>query len=207
MSTRAMLVTTVTARGDDIPDELLVREAQRGDRAALELLVRRHQRALFALCLRYVGSPDEAADLVQRSFMRVMSKLGELRDPSVFRGWLLRIGAHLALNHIRDHARFVSDDEQPERASPADHPHGTLAIDRLEEAEAAAALRAAIGELPTKQRMTVELRLYEDLPFRDIAEALGISEGAAKVNFHYAVRRLRGLLAPAADGGSARGRR
>jgi RNA polymerase sigma-70 factor, ECF subfamily len=207
MSTRAMLVTTVTARGDDIPDELLVRQAQRGDRAALELLVRRHQRALFALCLRYVGSPDEAADLVQRSFMRVMSKLGELRDPSVFRGWLLRIGAHLALNHIRDHARFVSDDEQPERASRTDHPHGTLAIDRLEEAEAAAALRAAIGELPTKQRMTVELRLYEDLPFRDIAEALGISEGAAKVNFHYAVRRLRGLLAPAVDGGSARGRR
>src|SRR3954452_8020108 len=100
MSTRAMLVTTVTARGDDIPDELLVREAQRGERAALELLVRRHQRALFALCLRYVGSPDEAADLVQRSFMRAMAKLAELRDPSVFRGWLLRIGAHLALNHI-----------------------------------------------------------------------------------------------------------
>jgi RNA polymerase sigma-70 factor (ECF subfamily) len=202
-----MLVTAVTPRGDDIPDELLVQEAQRGDRAALELLVRRHQRALFALCLRYVGSPDEAADLVQRSFIRVMAKLGELRDPSVFRGWLLRIGAHLALNHLRDHARFVSDDEQPERASPPDHPQSALAIDRLEEAEAAAALRAAIGELPTKQRMTVELRLYEDLPFRDIAEALGISEGAAKVNFHYAVRRLRGLLAPAADGGSARGRR
>jgi RNA polymerase sigma-70 factor (ECF subfamily) len=207
MSTRAMLVTTVTARGDDIPDELLVREAQRGERAALELLVRRHQRALFALCLRYVGSPDEAADLVQRSFLRVMAKLGELRDPSVFRGWLLRIGAHLALNHIRDHARFVSDDDQSERASPADNPQSALAIDRLEEAEAAAALRGAIAELPTKQRMTVELRLYEDLPFRDIAEALGISEGAAKVNFHYAVRRLRGLLAPAAVGGSGRGPR
>ena len=86
-----------------------------------------------------------------------------------------------------------------------DQPEAMLAIDRLEAAEAAAALRAAIGELPTKQRMTVELRLYEDLPFRDIAEALGISEGAAKVNFHYAVRRLRGLLAPPAEG-SARGR-
>jgi RNA polymerase sigma-70 factor (ECF subfamily) len=206
MSTRAMLIPAVTALRDEIPDEDLVRRSQRGDRAALELLIRRHQRALFALCQRYVGSPDEAADLVQRSFVRVMAKLGELRDPSVFRGWLLRIGAHLALNHIRDHARFVSDEQQPERAAALDQPEAMLAIDRLEAAESAAALRAAIGELPTKQRMTVELRLYEDLPFRDIAEALGISEGAAKVNFHYAVRRLRGLLAPAPDAGTARGR-
>lgn len=119
---------------------------------------------------------------------------------------MLRIGAHLALNHIRDHARFVSDDDQPERAASPEHPEAMLAIDRLEAAEAAGALRAAIAELPTKQRMTVELRLYEDLPFRDIAEALGTSEGAAKVNFHYAVRRLRSLLASAADTGSARGR-
>ena len=60
--------------------------------------------------------------------------------------------------------------------------------------------------LPTKQRMTLELRVYEDLPFREIGAALGISEGAAKVNFHYAVRKLRGKLAPAADGGVQRGK-
>ena len=65
------------------------------------------------------------------------------------------------------------------------------ASDRLEAAEASSALRAAVHELPTKQRMTLELRIYEDLPFRDIGVALGISEGAAKVNFHYAVRKLR----------------
>ena len=65
---------------------------------------------LFALCLRYVRDADEAADLVQRSFVRAMAKLAELRDAGVFRSWLLRIGAHLALNHIRDHARFVGGD-------------------------------------------------------------------------------------------------
>ena len=65
---------------------------------------------LFALCLRYVRDADEAADLVQRSFVRAMGKLAELRDAGVFRSWILRIGAHLALNHIRDHARFVADD-------------------------------------------------------------------------------------------------
>jgi RNA polymerase sigma-70 factor, ECF subfamily len=185
------------AEADDTPDEVLVKRAQGGDRAALDRLVRRHQRALFALCLRYVRDTDEAADLVQRSFVRAMGKLADLRDAAVFRSWILRIGAHLALNHIRDHARFVADDSELETGMSDDRaPSPSAALDRLEAAEQASALRAAVNELPTKQRMTLELRIYEDLPFRDIGAALGISEGAAKVNFHYAVRKLRGTFAP-----------
>ena len=195
------------AHADDTPDEVLVKRAQGGDRAALDRLVRRHQRALFALCMRYVRDADEAADLVQRSFVRAMGKLADLRDAGVFRSWILRIGAHLALNHIRDHARFVTDDGELE-TGPSDEraPSASAALDRLEAAEEASVLRAAVNELPTKQRMTLELRIYEDLPFRDIGEALGISEGAAKVNFHYAVRKLRGTFAPADSGGAHRGK-
>jgi RNA polymerase sigma-70 factor (ECF subfamily) len=192
---------------DDIPDEALVTRAQRGDQTALGLLVRRHQRALFALCLRYVRDTDEAADLVQKSFVRAMAKLSDLRDAAVFRSWLLRIGAHLSLNHLRDNARFVvSDDGEDERASDPDRPLGVPALERIEAAESSATLRDAVRGLPTKQRMTLELRIYEDLPFREIATALDISEGAAKVNFHYAVRKLRTLLAPEPDGASRRGR-
>jgi RNA polymerase sigma-70 factor (ECF subfamily) len=188
-----------------------VTRAQAGDRTALGLLVRRHQRAVFALCLRYVGDADEAADLCQRAFVRVMTKLGDLRDAGVFRSWVMRIGAHLALNHIRDNARFVPDDDEVERAAdPAWAGARPMplapALDRLEAAEAAAALRDAVRLLPTKQRMTLELRIYEDLPFREIAEALGTTEGAAKVNFHYAVRKLRARLAPASDGGAHKGK-
>ena len=191
---------------DEVPDEALVKRAQRGDRGALDQLVRRHQRTLFALCLRYVRDGDEAADLVQRSFVRAMTSLPELRDANVFRSWLLRIGAHLALNHIRDNARFVGGDvDGGFDAWPDPGARGASAPERLEAAETAAELRDAVKGLPTKQRMTLELRIYEDLPFRDIAVALGISEGAAKVNFHYAVRKLRSTLVPA-DGDSQRGR-
>jgi len=196
---------------DDTSDEALVERAQRGDRQALGQLVRRHQRSVFALCLRYVGDPDEAADLCQRAFVRVMAKLADLRDPGVFRAWLLRIGAHLSLNHIRDHARFVAGDDEIDRMADAgwfEAQRGPVAAahERLEAAEVAAELREAVGALPTKQRMTLELRIYEDLPFREIAVALGTSEGAAKVNFHYAVRKLRTRLAPAAGGGLGRGK-
>jgi RNA polymerase sigma-70 factor (ECF subfamily) len=183
---------------DEEPDETLVARAQQGDRAALETLVRRHQRAVFRLCMRYVRDTDEAADLTQRTFVRALAKLAELRAAEVFRTWVLRIGANLALNHLRDNARFVADDA----AAALAHATAPAAPDRLEASEAAAALRRAVSELPTKQRMTLELRVYEELSFREIAEALGTSEGAAKVNFHYAVRNLRARLGPVADLGA-----
>ncbi|HSS38206.1 MAG TPA: RNA polymerase sigma factor [Polyangia bacterium] len=190
---------------DDTPDDVLVARAQRGDRPALGELVVRHQRALFALCMRYVRDTDEAADLVQRAFVRAMTKLGELREAGSFRSWILRIGAHLALNHLRDNARFVSDAGEADRGDG--EPGGAApALERLESAEQAAALRDAVRTLPTKQRMTLELRIYEDLSFREIAAALEISEGAAKVNFHYAVRKLRAVLGPDPDGAARHGR-
>ena len=191
---------------DETPDDVLVGRAQRGDRGALGDLVRRHQRPLFALCMRYVRDADEAADLVQRAFVRAMTKLGELREAGSFRSWILRIGAHLSLNHLRDNARFVADDGEVERPADPDSGGPVAPLERLELAEQAAALRDAVSGLPTKQRMTLELRIYEDLSFREIAAALEMSEGAAKVNFHYAVRKLRAVLGPSPDGAVRRGR-
>jgi RNA polymerase sigma-70 factor (ECF subfamily) len=180
----------------ELGDEELVRQAREGSRTAFEALVRRYQKALYLLCLRYVRDHDVAADLAQRSFIRVMEKLEDLREDHTFRSWLFRIGANLSLNHLRDHARFVDEAvaarEEPVSVADADT--------QLERAETAQALRLAVAELPTKQRMTLELRVYEELPFKDIAVALETTEGAAKVNFHYAVRRLRQLLGHAGSG-------
>ena len=180
----------------ELGDEELVRQARAGSRTAFEALVRRYQKALYLLCFRYVRDHDVAADLAQRSFIRVMEKLEDLREDHTFRSWLFRIGANLSLNHLRDHARFVD-----EAVAARDEPVSVADADtQLEKAETAQALRQAVAELPTKQRMTLELRVYEELPFKDIAAALETTEGAAKVNFHYAVRRLRQLLGSAGSG-------
>ena len=199
MQVRPKLVSVAMHSDPETPDDTLVESARRGDRVALGVLVRRHQRALFALCMRYVGDGDEAQDLVQRTFIRAMTKLPELRDVGAFRGWLLRIGAHLALNHIRDHARFVSDDAEVAGGFGEAHDAEGRVLDWLEAEEIGAVLRDAVKALPTKQRMTLELRVYEELSFREIAAALDTTEGAAKVNFHYAVRKLRVLLAPTGE--------
>jgi RNA polymerase sigma-70 factor (ECF subfamily) len=183
----------------ELGDEALVRQARGGSRSAFEALVRRYQKPLYLLCFRYVRDHDTAADLAQRTFIRVMEKLDDLREDNTFRSWLFRIGANLSLNHLRDHARFV--DEAAGGSGGPQEPSATAdAETQLQRAELSVALRQAVAELPTKQRMTLELRVYEELPFKDIAVALETTEGAAKVNFHYAVRRLRDILGSSGAG-------
>jgi RNA polymerase sigma-70 factor (ECF subfamily) len=193
-------------QGPSPSDEELVRRAQggragdgvadasgeAGARAAFEALVRRYQKPLYFLCYRYVRDHDAAADLTQRTFIRVMEKLQDLRDGAIFRSWLFRIGVNLALNYLRDHSRFV---DEATMVNSGDEPVAAPeAMSHMEAAEDAEALREAVAQLPTKQRMTLELRIYEELSFKDIAAALETTEGAAKVNFHYAVRKLRSLF-------------
>ncbi|MFI5289011.1 MAG: RNA polymerase sigma factor, partial [Polyangia bacterium] len=55
-------------------------------------------------------------------------------------------------------------------------------------------LRAAVASLPPKQRLVIELRVYDELSFREVAEVAGSSEDAAKMNFHHALKRLRTLI-------------
>ncbi len=176
-------------------DEELVLQARAGSKAAFESLVRRHQKQLFFLCLRYVHDRDVAADVTQRAFIRVMEKIHDLRDAQIFRSWLFRIGINLSLNHLRDHARFVEED-----ANFADETNQPETHTVIEASQTSDAVRRAVEQLPTKQRITLELRVYEELSFREIAHAMSTTENAAKVNFHYAVRRLRGLLNQPASG-------
>jgi len=195
------MLTLVQSSSTPMPDREeptdaeLVQRSLGGSRASFEALVRRYQKPLYFLCLRYVRDHDAASDLAQRTLIKALEKMDELRDPGIFKSWLFRIGANLALNHLRDNARFVD-----EQTAPSDEPRSLEADARLEAAEDAAALRRAVAALPTKQRMTLELRVFEEMSFRDVAEALETTEGAAKVNFHYAVRRLRGLLEKARSG-------
>ena len=73
------------------PDEQLVRRAQRGDRWAFGELVERHERRLFTLAARVLGSPDDAADAVQDAFLRAWLSLPKFRGGSLFSTWIYRI--------------------------------------------------------------------------------------------------------------------
>jgi RNA polymerase sigma-70 factor (ECF subfamily) len=171
-------------------DTALVAEFRAGDVAAFEHLVRHYQRPVFYLAMRYVKSEADAADLTQKTFLRAFNSLGRFRGDASFRTWLYRIAINLSLNHLRDRKREtvseISDDAMSLDAVGAKN---VIADERAER------LRAAIEELPPKQKMVLELRIYDELPFKEVAALADCSENAAKVNFHHAIKRLRALLA------------
>jgi RNA polymerase sigma-70 factor (ECF subfamily) len=170
-------------------DMRLVDRFRAGERLAFEQLVRKYQEPIYYLLLRHVRDPDEATELTQRAFIKAFGGLAGFRGQAQFRSWLYRIAVNLALNHLRDNARFARDVPLEERPSN-DRP----AVEQLAQHEQSQRLRRAVARLPPKQRLTLELRVYDDLSFREVAEILGTSEGAAKVNYHYAVKRLKEWL-------------
>jgi RNA polymerase sigma-70 factor (ECF subfamily) len=171
------------------PDEELVVSAKAGSRPAFEALVRRYQEPVYFLCYRYVRDHDTAAELSQRAFVRAMDSIRDLRQAEIFRSWLFKIAVNLALNHLRDAAKFVEQPTFEGSVAPE-------AQSMMEAAEASKGLQSAVARLPNKQRMIVELRVYQELSFRDIAQALDTTANAAKVGFHHAIKNLRRLMAP-----------
>lgn len=173
------------------PDEdapILARVAA-GDRGAFQELAAKHRAGLVAMVRRYVKSPDDAEDIAQRALLRAFEKLSTFRGEASFRSWLFRIGVHLALNHVRD-ARRGEDVELDDIAAFTN----VLDTRRLVAAELWRKVSARLDELPPKQRLAVELRLFHDLEFKDIAALADCSEDSAKVNYHHGVKRLRDVL-------------
>jgi RNA polymerase sigma-70 factor (ECF subfamily) len=127
--------------------------------------------------------------VTQQVFVRAFRALDGFRGAASVRSWLYRIAINCALSWLRDHRR-----EQPaeigEDALTEDNP----APARLSASDDRARLRAAIAQLPPKQKLVLELRVFDDLAFREVADLADCSENTAKVNFHYAVKRLRDIL-------------
>ena len=195
----------VTADDSDAvdPDLPLIERFRAGERRAFDELVRRHQRPLWRMARRYLRNDADASDVTQQAFVRAFRGLDRFRGAASFRSWLYRIAINLALNHLRDHAR-----EAPHVLGEGDGGSaGATGPMRIIEGEEQAELRAAIDDLPPKQRMVVELRIYDELSFKEVAELADCSVNAAKVNFHHAVKRLRARLGAAVPLRSAEGRR
>ena len=182
-----ILATAMTEAVD--PDRELVERFRAGERTAFDLLVRRHQKGIWRMVRRYIKSDADASDVTQQVFVRAFKGLISFRGASSVRSWLFRIAINCSLTWIRDH-KYEQPGELAEDAL-TEEPTGLANIAGSQEG---ARLRAAIQQLPPKQKLVLELRVFDDLPFKEVAELADCSENTAKVNFHYAVKRLREIL-------------
>ena len=179
------------------PDLELAERFREGDRTAFDQLVRRHQRPIWRLVRRYVKRDADAADVTQLAFVRAFKALASFRGAASVRSWLYRIAINCALSWLRDHKREQSGQSEQFADDTASDAHPVHA--QLIAGEDSAALRVAIAKLPPKQKLVLELRVFDDLSFKEVAELAECTENTAKVNFHYAVKKLRELLVGGSD--------
>jgi len=169
----------------DQDNELIDRYAA-GDREAFDALVLKHQRALYALLYRMVSNHEDAADLLQKTFVKAFTGLSGFERRSSFKTWLYQIAINLAKNMYRDRAKFtrVSIDDVVLQRDPR-------TLDALIHKQSRLLLRQALAGLPEKQRMTVMLRVQEGRKFEEIAVIMQCSVGTAKANYHHGVQKLK----------------
>jgi RNA polymerase sigma-70 factor (ECF subfamily) len=182
----------------------LVERAQAGDRAAFTELVRRHQRRAYRTAFHVVGHHGDADDCVQEAFVRAYRGLKAFDRRADFSTWLHRIVVNVALNLIRSRKRrhylvALEDAETSARVESGTPDPGrrTLGKDELHRT------LAALAELAEPLRVTLLLATVEEMPYKDVAETLGIPEGTVAWRVNQARKQLRGKLAPDLDEAAA----
>jgi len=177
------------------PDRELAERFRAGERAAFDQIVRRHQQGVWRIVRRYVKRDADASDVTQLAFVRAFKGLGAFRGAASLRSWLYRIAINCSLSWLRDHRR-----EEPTEIAEDALTAPAVAPGKLAAGEDQVRLRAAIAQLPPKQKLVLELRVFDDLSFKEVAELADCSENTAKVNFHYAVKKLRDILGGSHEG-------
>jgi RNA polymerase sigma-70 factor, ECF subfamily len=178
-------------------DERALVEACLVQRAgAFDLIVERHRRAVYRLCYRFVSNHEDASDLSQDVFLRAYRGLRSFRGQSTLATWLYRIGVNVCLNRASAKTTLGKLTEPIHERQFVDV-RAESPSDRMLKVERGARVRAAIAQLPRKQRATLILRTYHEMSHQEIADVLGSSVGAVKANFFHALVNLKKLLGEA----------
>jgi RNA polymerase sigma-70 factor, ECF subfamily len=188
--------------GDE--DRALVEQAKGGDFAAMESLLVKYERQVYGIARRIVVQHQDAEEVAQQTFLSVIEHLGEFREESRFRTWLLRIATNHALALLRKRAVRAGpslDDHDTGDDTYEDIPRPQFIAMWRETPEEIAVRREtrrlvdeALTELNEKYRVVFVLRDIEELSTRETAAALGLTEEAVKVRLLRARLMLREKL-------------
>ncbi|MDX2035078.1 MAG: sigma-70 family RNA polymerase sigma factor [Isosphaeraceae bacterium] len=171
---------------------ILVRRAQRGDRSAFGELAVQFEGTVRSICLRRLGNPSEAAELTQEVFLHVMKRIGQLREPERFAGWLRQVAARMAIN--RATRRLPTPSVDSEILDAAGDPEASTPLDSLISRERAEMLRDGLARLKQLDRETLLAFYIHGYSLVEIAERDQAPVGTIKRRLHTARKRLRDVL-------------
>jgi len=141
-------------------DQDLVLQSQNGNPAAFETLIRNHQRMIHSLTFRMTGSPADAEDLAQETFIRAYEQIGTFRGTSKFSTWLYRIAVNTCLNWRQNEARRFRFHSDCAGEISAQHLNGE---NNFADNQANQQVQEALLKLPAKQRAAIVLTIYDGL--------------------------------------------
>jgi RNA polymerase sigma-70 factor (ECF subfamily) len=180
---------TVQPVTEDPADAELIRRWRDGDGTAATQLVERHAPGL-ARFVTVEGGRDDVDEVVQDTFVRAFGAIDSFRGDSAFRTWLFTIARRLILDRRRSErrSRVVATVKDSDSVTEFD------ALDTMVADESMMRVRRAVDALSQKQREVFTLRLEQGLSYREIAELVGSTEGAARVHYHNAMRAVKEFL-------------
>lgn len=174
---------------DEDRDRVLIAKWQAGDERAATELVERHASALARFAVSS-GERNEIDELVQDTFVRAFNSIDGFRGESSFRTWLFTIERRLLLDRRRAEKRRRDRDEVKEGDAATEYD----ALDSVVADETQQRLRKAVDRLSPTQREVFTLRVAEGMSYKEIADAVGTTEGAARVHYHNAMRTVKEFL-------------
>ena len=171
------------------PDAISLERARVGDPRGFEEIVARHKRIVYCAARRLLGTHEDADEAAQQAFVRAWRSLGGFRGDCSVRSWLVRIVLNVAKS-MRSSGRPLDPLEGKESlADPRADSEEAVRLGQLRQQ-----VRRAVDGLPPRQREVVVLKVLSEMTHREVAEIMGLSEGAVKAHLHQAVANLRRLL-------------
>ena len=189
---------------ETMSDVDLIRLAQAADDHAFGTLVHRHDRSILRLALHLTGSPQDAQDICQDVFLRVYLNLNRFRFQCALSTWIYRIGTNVCLDYLRRNPAR----RQTVAVTPVGDGETSDIFDRIADSRASSnpernfdgselrrGISRALSTLSAKERMVFELKHYQGMKLREVADLLGTTEGTAKNILFRSTQKLRVQLA------------
>ena len=182
-----------------LTDETLVKRYEHGDNPAFEELLFRHKERVFGYIYNVVRSRDMADDLFQETFIKVITtiKQGRYQESGKFLAWVLRIAHNLTIDHFRKGANdmTISNDDSPIDLFNNAGLCEESKQDTICQEDTLKDIATIMEMLPQNQREIVYMRYYQEMSFKEIADAKEISINTALGRMRYAILNMRKMAA------------
>lgn len=176
-----------------VANEEVLDKCARGDRRAQYQLYSQCYSFMMTICIRYTHSRDEAEDLLNQSFLKVLNNIGKRRKEVPFGLWIRRITINTIIDEFRRNKKMNEQTELVDFTEENPEYDGRVLNTYLEKAEAEQ-LQALVNTLPEMSRRVFNLFALDGYSHKEIAELLGISEGTSKWHVSNARSRLKDLI-------------